>query len=73
MFFIKSLAFKHCAYIVILILLFGVIMPICSCYAEKGLVYIIIITPSSCQSFFCFKYIKANTYSLCNIHLVSIC
>ena len=41
--FIRSLISKCCAYIVILILLLGVIMPIYFYYTEKGLVYIIII------------------------------
>ena len=39
---IKSLAFKCYAYLVILILLLGVIMPIYSRYNEKKLVYIVI-------------------------------
>ena len=70
--FIRSLASVYCILLAISISLNGEIMSPYSCYIKKGLVYIIIITPSSCQSFFCFKYIKANTYSLCNIHLVSI-
>jgi hypothetical protein len=40
--FIKSLVFKHYTYVIILILLLGEIMPTYSCYAVKGLVYIII-------------------------------
>ena len=55
---IKSLAFKHRAYTVTLILSLGVIMPIYSCYTKKKLVYIAIAAPSSCQPFSCFKYIK---------------
>ena len=39
---IRSLAFKCYTYIVVLILLFGVIMPIYSYYTEKKLVCIII-------------------------------
>jgi hypothetical protein len=45
--FIRSLASKHLAYyskLVAIILLFSEIMPTCSCYMEKGLVYITIIT-----------------------------
>ena len=41
--FIRFLVFKHCAYIVILILLLGVIMPIYSYYAKKKLVCVIIM------------------------------
>ena len=40
---IKSLAFKRRAYIVAVIFLFGEIMPSCSYYNEKKLVYIAII------------------------------
>ena len=42
MLFIKSLVFKYYAYKVALILLLGVIMPMCSYCAKKKLVYIII-------------------------------
>ena len=45
---IRSLASKRRAYIVLVILSLSEIMPTCSRYAEKKLVYIIIITPSSC-------------------------
>jgi hypothetical protein len=42
---VRSLAFKHLAYhskLIAVILLLSEIMPFCSCYTEKGLVYIII-------------------------------
>jgi hypothetical protein len=39
---IRSLAFKHYAYIVVLILSLSEIMPTYSCYIVKGLVCIII-------------------------------
>ena len=42
----------------------------CSYYAKKGLVYIIIIFPTSRQPSSCFKYTKANTRSSCNVRLV---
>ena len=42
-----------------------------SYYAKKGLVCITIITPFGCQPSFYFKCTKANTYFLCNMHLVS--
>jgi hypothetical protein len=44
---IRSSAFKRYAYIILLILSLGEIMPTYSCYIVKGLVYIIIITPFS--------------------------
>jgi hypothetical protein len=40
---VRSLASKHYAYIVTLILLLSEIMPTCSYCVEKGLIYIIII------------------------------
>jgi hypothetical protein len=43
---IRSLVFKYLAYrfkLVAVILLFSEIMPSCSRYVEKGLVYVIII------------------------------
>jgi hypothetical protein len=40
---VRFLVFKHCAYIVALILLLSEIMPTYWRYTEKGLVYIIII------------------------------
>jgi hypothetical protein len=45
--FVRSLAFKYCAYVVALILSLGEIMPIYSCCTVKGLVCIIIIALSS--------------------------
>ena len=41
--FIKSLASRRRAYIVTVILLLSKIMPTCSRYVSKGLVYVIII------------------------------
>ena len=41
--FIRSLVFKRRAYTVLLILLFSIIIPLYSYYAEKKLVYIIIV------------------------------
>ena len=51
---IRSSAFKRLAYyfkLVAIILLLGKIMPTYSYYAEKGLIYIIIIAPLSRQPF----------------------
>ena len=41
--FIRSLASKCCIYVVLVIFLFGEIMPIYSCCTKKKLVYIAII------------------------------
>ena len=45
---IRFLASEHYAYIIILILSLGAIMPIYSYYTKKKLVYIIIVAPFSC-------------------------
>ena len=43
-----------------------------SYYIKKGLVYIIIISLFNRQSFFYFKYTKANICLLCNMRLVPL-
>ena len=68
---IRFLASARCAYIVLVILLLGEIMPIYSCYVEKKLVYITIIALFSRQPSFCIKCTKLNIYLSCNIKLVS--
>jgi hypothetical protein len=71
---IKSLVFKRLARyskLVAVILLFSEIMPSCSCYTEKGLVYIAITALSSCQPSSCFKCIKLNIYLSYNIYSIS--
>ena len=45
-------------------------MPTYSYYAEKGLIYIVIIAPSSRQPFFYTKYTKLNMRLFCDIRLV---
>ena len=67
---IRSLASKRRAYIVLVILLFGEIMPTYSRCTEKKLVYIIIVALSSCQPSFYFKYTKLNIYLSYNIRLI---
>jgi hypothetical protein len=67
---IRSLASKYYTYIVLVILLLGEIMPIYSHYAEKKLVYIVIITPFSHQFSFYIKCTKSNIHLFCNIKLV---
>ena len=72
--FVRSSVFKHAAYyskLVAVILLLGKIMPTYSYYAEKGLVYIIIIAPLGHQPSSCTKYTKSNMYSFYNIRSVS--
>ena len=68
--FIRFLAFKCCTYIVSVILLLGEIMPSCSRYTEKKLVYIIIAVPLGCQPSFYIKYTKLNIYLSYNVKLV---
>ena len=67
---IRSLASKCRAYIITVILSLSKIMPIYSCYAEKKLVYIIIIALSSRQPSFYVKCTKLNIHLSCNIRLV---
>ena len=72
--FIRSLVFKRLARhfkLVAIILLLNKIIPTYSYYAERGLIYIIIIALSSHQPFFYTKYIKLNIYFSYNIYLVS--
>ncbi len=54
--------------LVLIILSAGEIMLLCSRCAEKGLIYIIIASPTSRQLLSCAKCIKVNIYSSCNIH-----
>jgi hypothetical protein len=53
------------------ILLLSKIMPSYSCYTEKGLIYITIITLFSRQPSSCFKCTKLNMHLSCNIYSVS--
>ena len=53
------------------ILLLNKIMPIYFYYAEKGLIYIVIIAPLGCQPFSYTKYTKLNIYLSCDIKSVS--
>ena len=69
--FIRSLASIHYVLLAASISLDSEIMSPCSYYTKKGLVYIIIIAPFSRQPSSCFKCIKANTRSLCDVRLVS--
>ena len=71
---IRSSASRYLAYyfkLVAVILLLSKIMPTCSYYAEKGLVYITIMAPLGRQPSLYAKYTKLNIRSSCNIYLVS--
>ena len=70
---VRSLVFKRTAYyfkLVAVILLLGEIIPTYSYYAEKGLVYIIIIALLGRQPSFYIECTKPNMRSSCNIYLV---
>ena len=70
---VRSSAFKRltCHFkLVAVILSLGKIIPTYSRYAEKGLVYIIIIALSSRQPSFYAEYTKSNIRSFYNIYLV---
>ena len=69
--FIRSLASIYYTLLATSISLNSEIMSPYSYYAKKGLVYITIIALFSCQPSSYFKCIKANTYFLCNMRLVS--
>ena len=69
--FIRSLVSKRRACIVTVILLLSKIMPLCSCYEEKKLVYIIIIALFSCQLSSYIEYTKSNIRSSYNVKSVS--
>ena len=71
---VRSLASKRLAYyfkLVAVILLLSKIMLTYSRCAEKGLVYIIIMALSSCQSFSYTKFTRLNMHFSYNIYLVS--
>ena len=63
---------KRCALLAISIFLDKEIISPYSYYAKKGLVYIIIINPFSCQPSFYTKCTKLNIYMSYNMRLVSL-
>ena len=67
---IRSLVSAYYTYIVSVILLLSEVMPTCSRYAEKKLVYIAIAAPFSCQPSFYIEYTKSNIHSSCNVRSV---
>ena len=68
---IRSLASVYYALLAASIFLNSEIISPYSYYTKKGLVCVAIIAPFSRQPFSYSKCIKANTCSLCDIHLVS--
>ena len=68
--FIRSLASVYYILLAISISLDSEIINPYSYYIKKGLVYIIIIAFFSFQPSSYSKYIKADTYSLCDVRLV---
>ena len=68
---IRLSASKYCTLLAIFISLNREIISPYSYYIKKGLIYIIIINSFSRQSSFYAKCTKLNTYTLCNICLVS--
>ena len=69
--FVRSLAFKCCTCTVAVILLFSEIMPSCSRYKEKKLVYVVIVVFFSRQLSSYIKCTKLNMHLSYNIKLVS--
>ena len=70
---VRSLVFKrltHHSKLVAVILLLSKIMPTCSRYMEKGLVYIAIMAPFSRQPSSYIKCTRLNMRSSCNVRLV---
>jgi hypothetical protein len=68
---VRSLVFKYYILLISTITLFSEIMPFCSRYIKKKLLYVTIIAISSYQYFFGSKYIKLNIHLSCNIKSVS--
>ena len=68
---IRFSASKRRAYIIAVILLLGKIMPTCSRYMLKGLVYVAIIAPLGRQPSSYTKCTKSNMRSSCDIKSVS--
>jgi len=48
-----------------------IILSLCSCYSKKGLVYIMLVSPSSQQPSSYLEYTKANIQLSCDVRLVS--
>jgi len=59
------------AHTVALVLSLGEVMPLCSCCAKEGLVYIAIAAPSGRQPSSCSECTKSNVRLSCDVHSVS--
>ena len=70
--FIKLSIFKRYILLAVSISLNRELISPYSRYTKKGLVYIAIINPFSCQPFFYIKCTKLNTYILYNMRSVSL-
>ena len=68
---VRSLVFKYYTLFISSIAYNNKTISPYSCYAKKGLVYIIIADPFSYQPSFCSKYTKLNICTLCDVHLIS--
>ena len=68
--FIRFLTSERRTYIIAAILLLSEIIPTYSYCVLKGLVYIAIMAPLSCQLSFYAKYTKLNMRLFCDIRLV---
>ena len=68
---VKSSASRCRNKLVSLIFSISKVMPSCSHYIERGLLCVIIVSPSSRQPLSCAKYTTINIHSSYNIHLVS--
>ena len=68
--FIKSFTSKCRVKLISTIILLGKIMPSCSCYIKRRLLYIAIIALFSRQPSFCTKCIYANMRTSYNVYLI---
>ena len=67
---IRSTASGHHNKLILLILSISKVMLSCFYYIKKGLLYVVIASPFSCQLLSYAKYIKVNIHFSCNIYLV---
>ena len=64
---VRSMASKHYALLVLIIILFGEIIFLYFCYTKKKSLCIIIAALSNYQPSFYIKCTKSNIYSSCDI------
>jgi hypothetical protein len=70
--FIRFTTFKYYILFTISISLNREIISPYSCYIKNGLIYIVLISPFSCQPFSYLECTKINTYLLYNIHSIPL-